>query len=357
MKDQNKENVAINNSDEGRGISAFAATNTIERHGVTLRPANHCVVAGASQSDPADLYDGLWYEGELCALYADTNLGKSILAVQIAETVAAKGFKVMYVDLELSDKGFELRARQDEGKGHHVFPANLYRCTIDFRHVIEDNGGIDDNGFDIIDRIEAMAIAEGVEVVIVDNITALCSGMESGDVAVRLVNRLLQMRGDSKMSVMFVAHTPKLDRTQPITRDSMAGSKRIVSLIDSAFAIGQSLSDPSLRYIKQTKVRVSECKYHDNNVKVCRIEKVDGLLQFVTVGYATESKMLQTARKSVADDVIRDARAGMNRVEIAKKYGLTYDQIRYMQKKHDIASGQSTQSTDSDSDGTQSLPF
>ena len=37
---------------------------------------------------PRALWDSFWYEGELSCLFADSNVGKSILAVQIADRIA-----------------------------------------------------------------------------------------------------------------------------------------------------------------------------------------------------------------------------------------------------------------------------
>ncbi len=50
----------------------------------------------------------LWHEGEVCCLFADSNLGKSIFAVQMADEIA-RDQNVLYVDCELSDKQFQLR--------------------------------------------------------------------------------------------------------------------------------------------------------------------------------------------------------------------------------------------------------
>ena len=66
------------------------------------------------------LFSEFWHEGEICILFADTNVGKSILAVQIGNAisrgVAIKNFKleakkqsVFYLDFELSDKQFQNR--------------------------------------------------------------------------------------------------------------------------------------------------------------------------------------------------------------------------------------------------------
>jgi len=45
---------------------------------------------------PKMLFDVFWFEGEICILFADTNLGKSILGVQIGNSIskgeAIRGF-------------------------------------------------------------------------------------------------------------------------------------------------------------------------------------------------------------------------------------------------------------------------
>ena len=58
---------------------------------------------------PQKLFLSLVFEKELTILCADTGIGKSIFAVQIAEEIARSGHKVLYLDLELSDKQFEGR--------------------------------------------------------------------------------------------------------------------------------------------------------------------------------------------------------------------------------------------------------
>ena len=265
--------------------------------GVNIKSFNRCVEDASKLKDPENLYCGLMYEGELTALYADTNLGKSIFAVQMGEAIAEKGFKTLYVDIEMSEKGIEMRSRREDGSLHR-FPRNFYRMTIDFSQILRQEA-LDDDGFGIIDRIETMVKKENFKVVILDNLTALCSAMEKGETAVKLTNRLIQMRNDCQISILFLCHTPKLDRTQPLTRDSMGGSKRIISLVDSAFAIGQSISDPLTRYVKQTKVRVNEFTYHENNVMVCRIERCDGVLRFFSSGCAREADLLENQDKQL----------------------------------------------------------
>ena len=52
-----------------------------------VRTANHWMEQASSRPVPQMLFGKFWYEGELCILFADSNLGKSILAVQIGNSI------------------------------------------------------------------------------------------------------------------------------------------------------------------------------------------------------------------------------------------------------------------------------
>lgn len=54
----------------------------------------------AQQPDPKYLYDRLILEGELTAIFGDTNSGKSVFAVQIADSIS-QIVPTLYVDLEM----------------------------------------------------------------------------------------------------------------------------------------------------------------------------------------------------------------------------------------------------------------
>src|ERR1035437_2282196 len=86
----------------------------------TVKTASRWIEQAKTRPVPQMLFDVLWFEGELCILFADTNLGKSILAVQIGNSISRgqqiHGFKletpkqpILYFDFELSDKQFENR--------------------------------------------------------------------------------------------------------------------------------------------------------------------------------------------------------------------------------------------------------
>lgn len=250
-----------------------------------LQDANSVIRDAAQRPDPKMLYKELWYEGEVSCLFADTNSGKSLLAVQIG-TEIAKSEKVLYLDLELSDKQFQLRY-SDEGVLYE-FPQNFYRVAIDRMSIPE--GDFEEA---IMKDIETMVDKTGAKILIIDNLTWLCTQAEKGSDASILMRRLLNLKFKYGLSMLCVAHTPKRNMCSPITQNDLAGSKRLINFFDSSFAIGVSAKDEAIRYIKQIKCRYGSFTYDSGNVIVCHIEKINSFTSFEIDGYSSESEHLK----------------------------------------------------------------
>ena len=92
------------------------------------RKPNLAMERASMCQNPKPLFDPFWYEGEIGCLFADSNVGKSILAMQIAAGIA-KEQRVLYFDFELSEKQFQLRYTDENGKLYR-FPDKLFRVTI-----------------------------------------------------------------------------------------------------------------------------------------------------------------------------------------------------------------------------------
>ena len=251
-----------------------------------IKSANQTIKEAALRPNPNALWLSLWYEGECCCLFADSNLGKSIYAVQIA-TQIAESQKVLYFDFELSDKQFQLRYTDAQGNLYQ-FPKNLYRVEIN-----RDSLGAGDFEEAVITNLEEAAKQTNAKVFIIDNITYLSIATEKGDAAGSLMMRLMHLKRKYDLSLLILAHTPKRALSNPITQNDLAGSKKLYNFFDSVFAIGKSAKDSNLRYIKQLKVRFGSYEYDADNVIVSTIEKVGSFLQFINIGYATEMEHLK----------------------------------------------------------------
>lgn len=264
---------------------------------LTIKTANYTIKEAALRPNPNALYLTLWYEGEVCCLFSDSNLGKSILAMQIAAQIAETR-KVLYFDFELSDKQFQLRYSDEQGN-LNTFPDNLYRVEI-------NRESLDVSNFEdaIIGNIEQAALLTGAKVLIIDNLTYLCIASEKGDVAGALMFRLMSLKKKHGLSMLILAHTPKRCLSNPITQNDLAGSKKLYNFFDGVFAIGKSAKDSNLRYIKQLKVRYGNYTYDSDNVIVSAIEKVGTFLQFVNIGHATEKEHLkEPSEKDVSQEI------------------------------------------------------
>ena len=253
---------------------------------MSIKTANRTILEASLLPTPRALWDCFWYEGELSCLFADSNVGKSILAVQIADRIARTD-NVLYMDFELSEKQFQLRYTNEYGN-LYTFPEKLYRVSLDCNSLLDAN-------FEeaIINSIEQMALQTDCKIFIVDNLTYLCCAMEKGDAAGRLMIQLNNLKKRYELSILVLAHTPKRSLDCPITSNDLAGSKRLYNFFDSVFAIGKSAQDSGLRYVKQLKVRYGTFSHDADNVIVYEIDKADAFLQFVFRGYSTEKEHLK----------------------------------------------------------------
>ncbi len=266
--------------------------------------------------EPRDLFRGFWYEGEVACLFADSNVGKSILALQIAEQIAADQL-VIYYDFELSD--IQLRSRYADRDEAHQFPDNLYRGYI-------DPTKITDGDFEaaLLRDIEQSALILKAKIIIIDNLTYMCNDSEKGDAAGRLMMKLTLLKKKYGWSTLVIAHTPKRDEKEAIEPRHLAGSKKLYNFFDSVFALGKSCQDPSYRYLKLLKTRMDENHHGENNVLILQLDKAsDGNLHYLVKGEEPEKDQLGDLQTVSCDaetikQIIEMKEAGKSFREIAK---------------------------------------
>ena len=301
-----------------------------------VRTANRCIEDAQSRPIPKTLFGEFFFEGELCILFADTNLGKSILAVQIGDSIsrgrAIPGFKmeaaaqtVLYFDFELGDKQFEARYSQDFAN-HYAFSDQFHRAEIDPDAVLPD--AYKDNFEAFLNFSLEEAIKEtGASVLILDNLTYLKNETEKAKDALPLMKHLKALKSKYGLSILALAHTPKRDLSKPITRNDLQGSKMLINFCDSSFAIGESHSDKSARYLKQIKARNTEIIYDSENVLLCQISKISNFLQFEFLGFAQERDHLKAQSENDRETLIEKAKElsaqGRSQREISAQLGIS----------------------------------
>ena len=304
-----------------------------------IKSVNEWIAQAKDRPIPKMLFGQLWYEHELCILFADTNLGKSILAVQIGNSIS-KGEPindfmldsgkqtVLYFDFELSDKQFEMRY-SDKFTNHYQFDNNFIRVEINPNSEIPTDTDFETH---LNKSLECTVSETGAKVIIIDNLTYLRSGTETAKDALPLMKHLKALKAKYNLSILVLAHTPKRDLSKPITRNDLQGSKMLINFCDSSFAIGESFTDKDLRYIKQIKQRNCEMIFNADSVGVCEIEKPTNFLQFKFLNYATEREHLRVLndkdKEQRKQEAIELKTQGKSNREIARQLGVSEGAIR-----------------------------
>lgn len=255
---------------------------------LVVKPVNTVIQEAAEAPDPIPLIPGLWNEGEIACLFARTNVGKSIYAVQISAEIA-KNQKVLYFDSELSDKQFQLRYTNPDTGEVHRFPENLFRATISRADPYSEN-----HLNVLFDNIGRVASENDIKVLVIDNLTSICIRNEKADEAGIFMENLKHLQEALKMSILVVAHTPKIPEHISIELNHLAGSHRLSSYFDDVFAIGKSAYGPNFKYLKQLKYRASEHTYGEDNVILLEtVKQPDGNLVFEKRGCEPEQSQLR----------------------------------------------------------------
>lgn len=293
----------------------------------SLTKANDILEAASKRPDPKPLYKPFWNEGELCCLFADSNVGKSILAVQIGEEIANNGKKVVYLDLEMSDKQFQRRYTSDNNELYH-FSDNFYRMNIDNTRLINSELSEDS----LLSQIKETVRENGIGIIIIDNISWLCNKSEKGEDAGKFMQQLMKLKLSYGWSVLILAHTPKRPLNNPITQNDLAGSKKLFNFFDSAFTIGKSCKGIDVRYIKQLKVRDGMEQYGANNVLTCKIVKDGSYIHFEEIGTSEEKEHLgkpyQIKNSEVKEKVKALSEDGKSIRDISEETGVSKSTVQ-----------------------------
>jgi len=197
--------------------------------------------------------------------------------------------RILYIDFELSDKQFEGRYSVNYND-HYKFSDLFIRAEINSES--DQNDDMSMESF-LIQSIEQALISTGAKILIVDNITYLRNDTEKAKGALPLMKGLKKLKQKHNLSILALAHTPKRDMSKPIGRNDLQGSKMLINFCDSAFAIGESHKDKSLRYLKQIKSRSSEVVYDTENVILCQLVKPMNFLSFEFYQHCREKDHLK----------------------------------------------------------------
>lgn len=292
-------------------------SNAEDAGGFHVSSMNECLEKARSLPPLVTLYPNVVLEGDLCVIFGQSGIGKTIFAMQVASDIAAKGKRVLYADFEMTPRQLALRY------GTANFPPTLFRAEMDTDNLPEN----------ILAGIEQAALTNRAEVVFIDNITALGQSLDKGSDAGSLMAALNTMKKQYNWTLVILNHVPKMfSGAVPLSLSAIQGSAKINQLIDDAVGLGQSHKDPSMVYVKQCKWRNGEIVLDSGNVALYeRGKDSSGNLCFTFKDYGYESDHLATENANERESLkqhVRDLSAqGKRQQEIADECGISQSKV------------------------------
>ena len=316
---------------EGIKKEVEKANRSPKKRGIfSVKKANDWIKDSRERPDPRSFFHGLIVEYECTVIFASSGVGKSIFVTQIAEEIAWRE-PLLFIDLELADKQFQMRYTDPVTNQVHMFPDNFERAEIDPELIVGE-----DLEEAILDSIEDSA-KRGIQFFVLDNITFACNDSEKGATAGQFMMKIIRLKKKYHLTIIVIAHTPKRRGYEPITQNDFAGSAKLINFFDAGIAIARSAKDPNLRYVKQVKVRTGEYLYDADNVVIYDVNKVDGFLKFEFREYGREGDHLKIPSKDYETEEIQDIlklqHQGKSLREIAKDLDMSLGMVQRRLKK------------------------
>ncbi|MDM7922462.1 MAG: AAA family ATPase [Pyrinomonadaceae bacterium] len=227
---------------------------------------------------PAELFGPLWREGEVALLFGGQGIGKSLFAVQLAESIArARGGRgVHYLDFERTAAQFAERytLRGEGGRPlTYRFAKNFHWSGIDPKQKLPDSHQKDRYAF-LRECVVQFVHNNDVEVLIIDNLSALVRTL-SGSMGQRLMRMLKLATVVYGVSILAVSSAKPSRRVRPATVADLPGGHAMADAADSVFAICRSTMAEDIRYLKHLKSRSGPVRFDENCVAAYRLGRLD----------------------------------------------------------------------------------
>lgn len=226
------------------------------------------------------LYPNIVLEGDLCIIFGQSGIGKTIFAMQVAREIAAKGKRVLYLDFEMSERQLALRYNTPN------FPPTFFRAELRTDNAVDN----------VLTEIERAAVENHAEVLFIDNITALGQSLDKGMEAGTLMSSLNTLKKEHGWTLIVLNHVPKrYSGAMPLSLEAIQGSAKLNQLVDDAIGLGVSSKDHSVVYVKQCKWRNGEMELYADHVALYERTKDEvGNLGFSFRDYGSERELLAT---------------------------------------------------------------
>lgn len=306
-----------------KSFKDYQESEPVDGGGFLVESMNKCIEEAHQLPPLVSLYPDMVLEGDLSIIFGQSGIGKTIFAMQIARYIAENGKRVLYVDCEMTPR--QLGNRYETAN----FPPTFLRAEMDREHPAED----------VLKGIEEVASFNHVDVVFIDNISALGQSLDRSADAGTLMASLNTLKKKYNWTLVVLNHVPKMfSGNVPLSLSAMQGSAKLNQLIDDAIGIAQSSIDSNLVYVKQCKWRNGELTMGADHVALYERGKDEyGNLGFTSCGFGTEQEHLSTEsgndREKMKADVVQLSKRGLTQTEIAKELKISQSTVSRLLKE------------------------
>ena len=334
-------------------IKKFAATTEAKppvqpQTTFKLKTAVQIMQEAKNKPRPKRLFGDFWFEGELCFMFASSNVGKTVLAVQIADAISRgtsiapfqteiAAQKVLYFDFELTAIQFAGRYQAENDQTQfYSFSDDFLRPEISMPKTKTEAEAQQV----ILADMESCILESKAKIIIIDNLTRIAGDTTRADTAFAIMNLLDALKKEKGLSILVLAHTPKRNQMQKITQNDLQGSSMIMNFADSCFSISKSGKDPDTRYIKQQKVRAVRMNYDENNIITYCQNKDNCFLKFDFLGFEKETDQLQEldeADYSLREETILFIYQSMQQPSLGKVAAQASKELGYIVHRQQIS--------------------
>jgi len=219
-----------------------------------LRTAHDRIISGIKAGRPQMVFDEFWREGELALMFGEAGTGKSLLAMQLADTLAAGGDipwfrmdcpagKTLYVDLSMSDRQFasrhSYRGKRGEDRAWQV-SKRLY-C---------DRPGDES---ELIEWLERQIGAEKLKYVVIDDLSSIMRTCDGTRETVAVMRGLRRICGRFGVSILVVMQSEAPKVNAGVSERDLGRQRSLCRLADSVFGIGHHRTRAGYVYLAQTR--------------------------------------------------------------------------------------------------------
>ena len=224
------------------------------------------------QREVVQICDEILLENGTSSISGQSNVGKSILALQFAMCVAMgvpfltftvpRPRRVLLVQFEMMDAHMSNRIEKTAKAMLGQYPQHFERYKNNLRITSVEQIKIFTDQYQAIEG-NLMAADPPYDVVVVDNLySSGAANIAKNDELTQLMSRIDQLRKEYKCAFMMVSHHKKLEEKRPLEHSMVYGGSYFVNFLDNLIQVANTGRHNQLKVFKITKIR-TENEFHE----------------------------------------------------------------------------------------------